>query len=168
MVDLGRRTVALFVLGDPNTLQLADLSTGNAVPLAENIGRALQRAPGSAGVTYVDKQSDGDWRIREVVPGKAAREIGPTVVGSEDFIYLPDGRLLAGDGAALAVLAPGEKSWKLVADLAEHGIRRITRLAAHPGGRLIALVADRTGGHPPPPEIAPLTLVRIADQGSSR
>ena len=38
-------TLALFVLGKPNTLQLVDLRTGKAEVIADNPGRILRRVP---------------------------------------------------------------------------------------------------------------------------
>src|SRR5256884_6786780 len=38
-------TLALFVLGKPNTLQLVDLRTGKAQVIADNPGRILRRVP---------------------------------------------------------------------------------------------------------------------------
>jgi dipeptidyl aminopeptidase/acylaminoacyl peptidase len=43
---LDKHRLALFVLGQPNTLQLADTRTGQAAVLAQSIGRALHRIPG--------------------------------------------------------------------------------------------------------------------------
>ena len=38
-------TLALFVLGQPATLQLADTRTGTARTIASDIGRSIQRIP---------------------------------------------------------------------------------------------------------------------------
>src|SRR5262249_43897471 len=38
-------TLALYVLGQPATLQLADTRSGNAVEIARGIGRSIQRVP---------------------------------------------------------------------------------------------------------------------------
>src|SRR6185295_11787244 len=52
-------TLALFVLGEPATLQLADTRTGDAEVLARGIGRSLQRIPGRATISVVERDGAG-------------------------------------------------------------------------------------------------------------
>src|SRR5262249_151327 len=61
-------TRALFVLGQPATLQLADTRTGSAEEAARGIGRSLQRIPRSGTISYVDKDEDGSLMVRELDP----------------------------------------------------------------------------------------------------
>jgi hypothetical protein len=46
-------TLALFVLGQPATLQIADTRTGTARVIARDIGRSIQRIPGSTPVSSI-------------------------------------------------------------------------------------------------------------------
>ncbi|HUE77512.1 MAG TPA: hypothetical protein VMM83_06175, partial [Longimicrobiales bacterium] len=57
--------VALFVLGDPATLRLADVRTGAARVMARRIGRSLQPVPGRAAATFTHEEG-GAWWIREL------------------------------------------------------------------------------------------------------
>ena len=60
-------TLALFVLGNPNTLQIADTRTGVARVVTSNIGRSLQRVPGGRRASFV--QRDGaTWILKTVDP----------------------------------------------------------------------------------------------------
>ena len=62
--------------------------------------------------------------------------------GREDFTAGPDGTLWMVSGTVLHSFRPGESGgWRVVGDLGEHGLGEITRLAVHPNGELIALVA---------------------------
>src|SRR5712671_2364811 len=55
-------TVALFVLGTPATLQLADLRTGKADTVVRDVGRSPQRVPGRAAVSVVwRRDSTARW-----------------------------------------------------------------------------------------------------------
>src|SRR6266404_7607917 len=56
-------TLALFVLGKPNTLQLVDLRSGKAEVIAENPGRILRRIPHENKFSFVHKVSDQEWLI---------------------------------------------------------------------------------------------------------
>ncbi len=134
--------LVLFVLGEPPTLQKAVPGKGPGKILARNVGRALKRVPGSEEVAFVQKVSDGDWKIRrvDVATGKV-ETILATLPEREDFTFSPSGELWMADGSVLYVAKPGEKAWTLVADLADHGLKDLTRLAVHPDGNLLALVA---------------------------
>ena len=136
-------TLALFVLGDPPTLQLADTRTGAVEIIARNIGRSLHKIPSRNAISFVEKVSEDEWWIRQL--DMATREITPlvrTLPGSEDYAWTPDGSLLMGQGSMLYAWRPGDAEWTPVADLAGAGVRTITRLAVNPGGDRLALVAE--------------------------
>jgi dipeptidyl aminopeptidase/acylaminoacyl peptidase len=144
-VWLNAHTLALFVLGQPNTLQLADTRTGQAEVLAQNIGRALHRVPGQARhFSFVHKEKE--WWIKTY--DLQTRQITPlvkTLAGSpnsEDCAWLPDGTLLMAQGSKLFKWRRGQDvDWQLVADLTATGLSSITRLAVSPKGDKLALVA---------------------------
>src|SRR6266446_6561507 len=58
------RTLALFILGKPNTLQIVDTRTGKAEIIAENPGRILRRIPHQNKFSFVHKVSDKEWIIK--------------------------------------------------------------------------------------------------------
>ena len=59
-------TVALFVLGDPPTLRLGDLPSGEAETVTDRIGRSLHRVPGRRALSFVHKTSEREWWIKEL------------------------------------------------------------------------------------------------------
>jgi len=61
------QTLALFVLGQPATLQVADLRTGTATPVAKDIGRGVQRIPGvdPPAISFVQRLGGGRARPRD-------------------------------------------------------------------------------------------------------
>ncbi len=139
----GSRDLVLFVLGEPPTLQHATRGDGTGKVLAENIGRALHRVPGSDSVGFIHKESEAKWTIRTVDP--ATGELGTlleTLSGREDFAFSPSGKLWMGDGSALYVADPkGGDGWRQVVDFTEHKVTEITRIAIHPEEEWIAFVA---------------------------
>ena len=149
------RTVALFVLGDPPTLQLGDPISGDVRVVAENPGRSLHRIPGETAVSFVRKLTDDEWWIERLDPSTGTTEqIVRTLPGREDYAWTPEGEILMSDGAVLHAWAP-ESGWTPVpvegapAEPAPTG--EISRLAVSPDGRLVALVRVR----PADPEAAP-------------
>ncbi|MFV1987397.1 MAG: hypothetical protein ACC682_08945 [Gemmatimonadota bacterium] len=139
---LDERTLALFVLGRPPTLQIADSRTGEAQIRAYDIGRSLHRVPGRHAVSFLHRDG-GMSSIRSLDPHTgAARDLAPPLGGSQDYAWTPDGVLVMASGSAIYVFDPlTDSTWRKVADLADAGIEGITRLAVSPDGRHIALVA---------------------------
>ncbi len=138
-----RHTVATFVLGEPPTLQIADLSTGRVEIVARDIGRSLQIVPSRGTLSFVQKTSDEDWSVVELdLETRQKRRLVSTLTGSEDFAWTPGGLLLMGRGSALYQWDPGgDRLWELVADFETAGLERITRIAVSPAGDHIAIVA---------------------------
>ncbi len=138
-------TVALFVLGEPPTLQQADVRSGQADTLARNVGRSLHRVPGTSRVSFVHKtEEDGPWIVKTLDPATGAvTAVVETLPGREDYAWRPDGTLLMADGAVLFQWTPQSDAWHPLADFTAAGLTNITRLAVSPDGALVALVADR-------------------------
>lgn len=139
--------VVLYVLGEPATLQVAHLSTQTAAVVATDIGRSIQAIPGTRAVSYVQRLPDGATEIRRLDPDTGVTErIADGVEGGDFHAWTPDGALLQGHGGRLLSFRPGtDTDWREVADLTHLGLR-ISRLAVHPDGTWIALVAEGLDG----------------------
>ena len=142
---LDERRLAIFVLGDPFTLRLLDLETGNATIVAERVGRSIHRVPGEHAASYVAPEGQGFAIFAVDASGGEARRLAPAPESeNRDHAWTPDGALVAAVGSKLYRLRPGKDGdWVELADLAVHGIKEITRLALAPDGGRIALVAAR-------------------------
>src|SRR5471030_1094663 len=71
-------TLALFVLGQPATLQLADTRTGKAEIIARNVGRSVQRIPSRGNVSGTISFVERDLTAAgNGVPVLAIRELDP-------------------------------------------------------------------------------------------
>ena len=137
------RTTAMFVLGDPPTLQVGDALSGEVRTVAENPGRSIHRIPGTADISFVRKVSDNEWWIERLYPATGETErIAETLPGHEDYAWTPSGEILMGGGWTLwSWTADGE--WQLVADLDTDDGGDISRLAVSPDGSRIAMVRAR-------------------------
>ncbi|PYO34735.1 MAG: hypothetical protein DMD74_09770 [Gemmatimonadetes bacterium] len=139
------RTVALFVLGSPPTLQIADPRTPGARGeiVARDIGRSLQRAPGREAIAFVQRDSAlGAW-IKEVdLRTRAVTPLVRAVDGADFFTWTPGGIVLMARGTKLYQWNPRRgAAWEAVADFAAAGLTNVTRLAVSPSGDRLALVA---------------------------
>jgi hypothetical protein len=147
------QSLALFVLGQPATLQLADTRTGTAATLATDIGRSLQRIPvpgrtaaGTAAISFVQRERTRDGVslvIKELNPStRAISVLTPAVAGSTeaDCAWTPDGTLLMVKGTTLYGWRRGQSGWKEVTSLERLSLSGVTRLAVSPQGDYLALV----------------------------
>lgn len=138
------RTLALFVLGKPNTLQLADVRTGKAEFIIDNPGRILRRIPHQDKFSFVHKVSDQEWLIKSFdLKARAVTTIIKTFPGVEDYAWTPGGVLLMARDSKLFSRRKSDWAWVEIADFSNAGLRNITRIAVSPKGDRIAVVARR-------------------------
>lgn len=135
-------TLALFVLGKPNTLQLVDLRSGKAEWVADNPGRILRRVPHQNKFSFVHKVSDQEWLIKTFdLKTRSVATFIKTFPGAEDYAWTPGGVLLMANGSKLFARKESDWAWVELADLSSAGLKNITRIAVSPKGDRIALVA---------------------------
>ena len=133
--------VLLFVLGDPPTLRVADVTTGQAQVVAENIGRSIHRIPDRNAWSFVQRVSDSEAWISEVNIGTLeVTRIIRAVEGGDFHAWTPEGVLLMASGGQIFQWDPEvDRNWRRVANL---GHMRLTfsRIAVSPDGTKIAIV----------------------------
>lgn len=141
-------TLALFVLGSPATLQLADTSTGHAEILARGINRSIQRIPGGGTISFVARTgagADATLSIQELDPKtKRITPLVAAVAGAReaDCAWTPDGMLMMAEKDVLYGWKRGQAGWQRLADLAALGLHGVTRIAIGPKGDRIAFVTQ--------------------------
>ena len=142
---LDRNHAALFVLGSPNALVLADTRTGKGDTLARDIGRSLVTLPSGEGFSYFSRRGQ-DWMLTEVRTTRAAKVayINPLVQVPRgmDYVAWIGGSAIGGTGSKLMVWTPGTAGWREVADLSGQGITRISRIAVSRDLKQLAIVAE--------------------------
>lgn len=136
------QALALFILGEPATLQLADLHADGASVMAEDIGRSLHALPDGSGFSFLQRV-DGVWRIRalDLASGNLT-ELGLPFEESQDMAWTPDGRIVMASGSQVAIRSI-EGDWQVIGNLADAGLSELTRVAVHPDGDFLAVVAVR-------------------------
>ena len=134
--------LALFVLGEPNTLHYLRLPTKEDTIIASNIGRSLHKVPNERSISFVHKVAEGNWQIKKLnTETMKIATVASTVPGKEDIAWTPTGTLLTSDGAQL--LALRGKSWKPVAVTeGQTLLKGITRLAVSADGKKLAVVVS--------------------------
>ena len=137
-------TLALFVLGTPNSLQLADTRRGTADTIATGIGRSLHRVPGTRTVSFVRKVSPTEWWLESLdVATRRTERLVRLPDGVEDYAWLADRSAICGRGSTLMRWSgKAGDEWRAIADFTTAGVNGITRLAVSPRGDQIAFVAE--------------------------
>ena len=130
-------TLAVFVLGTPQTLQVVKPGADTGTTVAEKIGRSIHRIPGTGDVSFVDKSNGEKFMLRRLRPDLTIDEIGPAMPGNEDMCWLPDGRVLSSDGTSLWVMDTSTHIWTKIDG---PSLKGITRVAVSPDGKKVAVV----------------------------
>ena len=146
-------TVALFILGTPNTLLVADVLTGRADTIARDVGRSLVPLPKGGGFSFTQRMRDSSWALtavdvrRSKTTGARHSMVLPVArmaAGADYVAWITPSQAISGSESKLLLWTRerGPLRWAELADLSRHGLRRISRLAISPDRRWLAIVAE--------------------------
>lgn len=134
---LKNEMVALFIVGDPHKLAIADTRDQSVKTITSNIGRCFQRLS-NGNLAYIYKATATNWTIKELdVNTLRSSTIVTALPESEDFVVLPDNTFLMARGSQLFKYKKGwDTQWHKVGDFSKLGIKNITRMALSTDGKL--------------------------------
>jgi len=139
--------IAMFVLTEPFTLQVADLSTGDVNVVYENIDRALYATTDGMGAIFTTPR-DGDDGFRAMYYSFTDGEIEylfDLPGASQDYALVdaPDGLVgaFASSEGTLYYRTTNDIDWTPIADLSAYGLEGVTRMAVSDDSAKIAIVA---------------------------
>ena len=145
-------TLLLYLFGEPPTVRIADLRTGESEVVASGVGRSLNKIPNRNAWSFVERVSAAEAWISEINIGthEVRRLISAVGGGGEFHAWTPEGVLLMALGSLIYQWDPEvDRDWRRVADVSDMGIT-VSRIAVSPDGSRIAVVGD------PIPELEPL------------
>ncbi|MEO1051821.1 MAG: hypothetical protein AAFX87_14420 [Bacteroidota bacterium] len=140
-----KERIVMFVLGEPNTMQVGLTSSQQSSKIAESVGRSFHHIPNSELISFIHKETDEQWFIKSYNPETGAiKTIVKTLPKSEDIAWLKDGTVLMGSENVLYKFHPKQdKSWVKVVDLNEFNLPNgFTRLAVDSGNKKLAIVVN--------------------------
>jgi len=140
---INSHSVALFILGEPPTLQLAEINSGKSRVIASNIGRSIHKVPGKQSISFVQKVTEKTGTIEEYDPATEQTSVLIQLFpDTEDYAWSPSGTLWTSKQSVLYSYRPGkDNDWIQETDLSAAGIKQITRIAISPNGEWLALVS---------------------------
>lgn len=148
-VWLDDHTLALFVLGNPNSLEIADTETGEGHAIAHDIGRSLQRVPGGTRFSFL-QHADSTWYLETADPAAGDGAIqrltgmpphaGYVVWESPTSVLTAAGTVIYRMDLSRGAVA----TWTPIANFGEEGVKHLSRLAISPDGEWLVFVAEPT------------------------
>jgi hypothetical protein len=132
-------TIAMFVLGKTNSLQLLNISSGERRFIAPSIGRCLKMNAEKTHLYFVSKESD-TILMRMRLSDLQVEKVHPTLSGTEDFALLSDNSILMGREGMLYRRKSSSSNWEMVADF-KPSLSDFYRISVAPTGDRIAIVA---------------------------
>lgn len=135
--------LALFILGEPQTLHYIRLPTKDDTVVASNIGRSLHKIPGERAISFIQKNANQDWEIKKLE--SETMKISPitkTLPGREDITWTRDRKIISSDGTKIYFLDPAkENKWMEVSiETGSELLKGVTRLAVNSTGDKLAVV----------------------------
>lgn len=145
--------VILFVLGEPHTLQVADLRTQKATVLDKDIGASLFKIPGTELMSYSaavgDTNSEDEqtsWDLKSYNPASGEiKVLSQLPEGAYYYGWSADGKALVAAGTILKQwdMSQPNKGWVDFADVSQSCPGGVTRLSTNQQNTKLAFVCSR-------------------------
>lgn len=137
--------VAMFILGSPVTLLMADAKVPGEKKITDNIGRTLKLIPGTTDFAFERTEENGDKNIYHLNSSTARFDL--TVKkpdNSSDWTITKEGTYITSVGSKILTFNPKyNKEWKEITDLSSMGLSGITRMAVNENNTKLAIVINQ-------------------------
>lgn len=137
--------VAMFILGTPITLLMADARQPGEKKITDNIGRTIKLIPGSADFAFERTEENGDKNIYRL--NSKTTRFDVTVKkpdNSSDWTITNEGTYVTSVGSKILTFNPKyDKDWNEATDLSSMGLSGITRMAVNENNTKIAIVINQ-------------------------
>lgn len=139
------KNIAMFILGEPHTLQVTRLGSENAQIVDSNIGRCLQLRADSLEVSYTVQR---EKRMQLKTYDFAKQKISSWTylpANSQDYVWYDKTHLISSDGEKLLIssIEPDSK-WQIIENLSKLKLTGVSRLAISPDKTQLAVVYTKS------------------------
>ena len=136
------QSILIFVIGDPATLQIADVATGlSEIATDSGVGISMHKIPNRNSWSFIERTSDEQSWISEMNIGthEILRLIQPPS-GSDFHTWTPDGILLMTSGGQIVQWDPEmDNNHRVIANF-RHMNLILSYISVSPNGKKIAIV----------------------------
>ena len=140
------QVLLLFIVAEPHELHVADLESGRANIVINDIGRSLHRIPGQDAWSFMHREED-KWVIKELdITTRRIRSLIAPLEGAEDYTWSTSGNLWMAQGNTLYRWKFNSPlDWQVVHTITQDGVDTINRMAVSSDGKWLAFVAMAEG-----------------------
>lgn len=141
------QTIAMFLVGDTNTLQILNLKTGVKTKIANEPGRCIKVNPKNKFVYYVEKKDSINWYLMKLDPTSLkSTQVVKMLKGSEDFAFFSKGLLVSPHETTLMKLDEPNEKWYAIGRKILPIDQNYFRIAISPDDSYIAVVVNMDNG----------------------
>ncbi len=135
------KNIAMFILGEPASLQVTRFGEEKTEVVAEGIGRCIQKIPGRNAISYTRLNESTATVHRYDFDSKTTAPLVTLPQGHEDYVWYSKEVIVGSDGQRLLVRSTADNdSWRAIDSPAGLNLQGITRLAISPDQSKIAVV----------------------------
>lgn len=140
-----QQLLATILSGEVMDLTLIDLSKQSVDTLLKDVGRFVQKIPGTETLSYTLKNEEEQYDVYGLdVASKESYYVCELLPGVQDCVWINDLQILAGLGSKLYLYDTlGYPEWQRMASIEQYGIKNITRMAVSPDGKKLAVVGTQ-------------------------
>lgn len=135
-----KELLAYFKITDPASLHIVVTDREKPQEVASKVGRSIKKIPNELAVSFTDKSEKNNWKIKKVETNFKVSEIVDNWQDSEDYCWTPDGYILITYFDKIYSIKPGQKEWRVFADLSHYDLCNLSRIAVSPDGSKLAVV----------------------------
>jgi hypothetical protein len=141
--------VCTVLVEDRMDLVVADLKTNTRYTVYKNVGRSLHKIPNTQLLSFISREGD-NYTVKSLDPvSGASQKIVELPDGVQDYCWLLNGTMIAGQGNLLLEFQPGKSNeWQQFHQFIRPEIGRISRIAVNSLSTRIALVAEASSEVP--------------------
>lgn len=125
-------------------LVMTDLRTMKHDTLLENSGRSIHRRPQTKAMSYTVVNEEGNHDVYQLdLNSMESFFICQLPIGIQDYAWLSESELIIGSNSSLYTYDLfGDSQWNIYADLSDHKVKNITRIAVNWDGNQLAFAAE--------------------------
>lgn len=135
-----KELLAYFKITEPSSLYMVVTDREKPQEIATNVGRSIQRIPNELAISFVEKTSKNQWTIKKVDTNFKVSDLVNDWQDAEDHCWTPDGYILVTYFDRIYSIKPGQKEWRVFADLSHYNLCNLSRVAISPDGTKMAVV----------------------------